>query len=84
LSPAVQKETRTSGAEPEERTQDELPPLCVRLLPPTGLRRAHYVWQKHEEDEYSFFCLLSWPSSTQLHLDRKHVEEKERGLLCLW
>lgn len=82
-SPTVQKETGTSGAEPEASSQDELPPLCVRLLSPAGLRRADNLRKKHE-DEHRVFCSLPWESTTQPQLDRKCVEEKERSLLCLW
>lgn len=83
-SPTVQEETRTSGTEPEASTQDKLPPLCLRLLPPTRLRRADYLRQKHEE-EHSLFTLLPWKNSTkpQLQLDRKHVKEEKWSFLCL-
>lgn len=82
-STAVQKEGRTSGAEPEASTQDELPPLSLRLLPPAGLRRADHLGQKHE-GERSVFCSLPWKNATQLKLDRKHAEEKEWSVLHLW
>jgi len=54
-SPAVQEEAKTPGAEPKASAQDKLSPLCLCLLPPTGLRRADYLGQKYE-DEHSDFC----------------------------
>lgn len=71
----LQKEWRPSAAEPEASTQDELPPLCVCLLPPEGLRRADYLREEHEE--------LS-VVATQLQLDRKCAEGKEWSVLRLW
>lgn len=79
---ALQEEAATSGPEPEAREQEELPALRLRLLPPRGLRRAHYLGQKHE-DEHRLLCLLPRKDGGRPQLDRKRAQGEEWSRLQL-
>lgn len=64
LTPAGQQEAGASGAESETSAQDQFTPLCLRLRPPAGIWRAHYLWQEHEGHHFLHFS-LPWLISTE-------------------
>lgn len=75
LAAASQQEAGASGTESETSAQDQFPPLCLRLRPPAGIRRAHYLWQEHEGPHFLHFSppwLISTENQKQYQLDGEH------------
>lgn len=79
LAPAGQQEAGASGAEFETSAQDQFPPLCLRLRPPAGIRRTHYLWQEHESAHFvhfRLFWLISEEKQKQYQLDGEHSKKR--------